>query len=133
MVALSRPCLHLYGYSFTLVVNNPASQDDTLQQELTVTLSDVLLLQGACIGNVFVSTGKIHHDRRIPLPGFDKQVSSERMVGASLQQYACCRLHVSIGCATGAHVVWVASVSSCPIVVGLSGSRYQRVQPGDNR
>jgi hypothetical protein len=31
-------------------------------------------LQGAAIGDVFVSTGKMHHDRRIPLPGFDKQV-----------------------------------------------------------
>jgi 5'-methylthioadenosine nucleosidase len=30
-------------------------------------------LQGAAIGDVFVSTGKMHHDRRIPLPGFDKQ------------------------------------------------------------
>lgn len=29
--------------------------------------------QGAAIGDVFVSTGKMHHDRRIPLPGFDKQ------------------------------------------------------------
>jgi 5'-methylthioadenosine nucleosidase len=29
-------------------------------------------LQGAAIGDVFVSTGKLHHDRRIPLPGFDK-------------------------------------------------------------
>ena len=28
--------------------------------------------QGAAIGDVFVSTGKMHHDRRIPLPGFDK-------------------------------------------------------------
>ncbi|KIY93858.1 5'-methylthioadenosine nucleosidase [Monoraphidium neglectum] len=28
--------------------------------------------QGAAIGDVFVSTGKLHHDRRIPLPGFDK-------------------------------------------------------------
>lgn len=27
--------------------------------------------RGAAIGDVFVSTGKIHHDRRIPLPGFD--------------------------------------------------------------
>jgi hypothetical protein len=31
-------------------------------------------VQGAAIGDVFVSTGKMHHDRRIPLPGFDKQV-----------------------------------------------------------
>lgn len=30
--------------------------------------------QGAGIGDVYVSTGKMHHDRRIPLPGFDKQV-----------------------------------------------------------
>lgn len=29
--------------------------------------------RGAAIGDVFVSTGKMHHDRRIPLPGFDKQ------------------------------------------------------------
>lgn len=29
-------------------------------------------LQGARIGDVFVSTAKMHHDRRIPLPGFDK-------------------------------------------------------------
>lgn len=28
--------------------------------------------QGAAIGDVFVSTSKMHHDRRIPLPGFDK-------------------------------------------------------------
>lgn len=28
--------------------------------------------KGAAIGDVFVSTGKMHHDRRIPLPGFDK-------------------------------------------------------------
>lgn len=28
--------------------------------------------QGAAIGDVFVSSGKMHHDRRIPLPGFDK-------------------------------------------------------------
>jgi hypothetical protein len=34
----------------------------------------VVLVQGAGIGDVFVSTGKMHHDRRIPLPGFDKQV-----------------------------------------------------------
>lgn len=30
-------------------------------------------MQGASIGDVFVSTGKMHHDRRIPLPGYDKQ------------------------------------------------------------
>lgn len=35
----------------------------------------MLSVQGAGIGDVFVSTGKLHHDRRIPLPGFDKQVS----------------------------------------------------------
>lgn len=29
--------------------------------------------RGAAIGDVFVSMGKMHHDRRIPLPGFDKQ------------------------------------------------------------
>lgn len=29
--------------------------------------------RGAGIGDVFISTGKMHHDRRIPLPGFDKQ------------------------------------------------------------
>jgi 5'-methylthioadenosine nucleosidase len=28
-------------------------------------------LQGAAIGDVFVSTAKMHHDRRIPLPGFE--------------------------------------------------------------
>ncbi|GBF91473.1 hypothetical protein Rsub_04213 [Raphidocelis subcapitata] len=28
--------------------------------------------KGAAIGDVFVSTTKMHHDRRIPLPGFDK-------------------------------------------------------------
>lgn len=33
-----------------------------------------VFMQGAGIGDVFVSTGKLHHDRRIPLPGFDKQV-----------------------------------------------------------
>lgn len=32
------------------------------------------VVQGAGIGDVYVSTGKLHHDRRIPLPGFDKQV-----------------------------------------------------------
>lgn len=30
------------------------------------------LLQGAAIGDVFVSTAIINHDRRIPLPNFDK-------------------------------------------------------------
>lgn len=28
--------------------------------------------RGAAIGDVFVSTGKMRHDRRIPLPGFDR-------------------------------------------------------------
>eukprot|EP00775_Hariotina_reticulata_P005037 gene5036-5279_t len=28
--------------------------------------------KGAAIGDVFVSTNKMYHDRRIPLPGFDK-------------------------------------------------------------
>jgi 5'-methylthioadenosine nucleosidase len=36
-------------------------------------LPAVTTAQGAAIGDVFVSTGKMHHDRRIPLPGFDKQ------------------------------------------------------------
>lgn len=27
--------------------------------------------QGAHIGDVFVSSAKVHHDRRIPIPGFD--------------------------------------------------------------
>jgi 5'-methylthioadenosine nucleosidase len=29
-------------------------------------------LQGAAIGDVYVSVSKMNHDRRIPLPGFDK-------------------------------------------------------------
>lgn len=28
-------------------------------------------MQGANIGDVFVSSAKVHHDRRIPIPGFD--------------------------------------------------------------
>lgn len=26
---------------------------------------------GAEIGDIFISTAKVHHDRRIPIPGFD--------------------------------------------------------------
>lgn len=46
----------------------------------------MLAVQGAGIGDVFVSTGKLHHDRRIPLPGFDKQVS----LPAPVDAVVCC-------------------------------------------
>ena len=39
--------------------------------------------QGAGIGDVFVSTGKMHHDRRIPLPGFDKMVRAALLGGGA--------------------------------------------------
>jgi 5'-methylthioadenosine nucleosidase len=29
-------------------------------------------LQGAAIGDIFLSSSTINHDRRIPIPGFDK-------------------------------------------------------------
>jgi len=52
-----------------LVTNGVQALDAIVPQPL---LLPTMLGQGAAIGDVFVSTNKMYHDRRIPLPGFDK-------------------------------------------------------------
>ncbi len=54
-----------------------------------------MCVQGAAIGDVFVSTAVLHHDRRIPIPGFDKYG-----VGR-LDTHSCPKLSAALGLKTG--------------------------------
>jgi hypothetical protein len=105
------------------------SVGNSLKIEIHAMVRDSLL-QGACIGDVFVSTGKIHHDRRIPLPGFDKQVSRTDTL-SSIPAAACPLRSACIHslCCTAAQglSVWQACVSGHP--VSATVIRRQNLQP----
>jgi hypothetical protein len=67
----SESCILQTWVDCQLLSLTPADVSDSCQCHVGVF---VIVVQGAGVGDVFVSTGKMHHDRRIPLPGFDKQV-----------------------------------------------------------
>lgn len=104
-----------------------------------VHVSAAAFLQGASIGDVFVSTGKMHHDRRIPLPGFDKQVGcstgclAHDLVG--MQHDAAVAVHAQLltgsesRCCICVHQILTVSFTcvlpACPSVPVCTASAYR--------